>query len=69
MSSQYKVCPLFWSDLGSDRHLVNMEALEELLNDGWKIAGVETIPPTELPTNAVSATNVYILEKQSEDVE
>ena len=46
-----------------------MEALEELLNDGWKIARVDTIPPTELPDNAVSATNVYILEKQSEDVE
>lgn len=69
MSSQYRVCPLFWADLGSDRHLVNMEALEELLNDGWKIARVDTILPTELPDNAVSATNVYILEKQSEDVE
>lgn len=35
MSSQYKVCPLFWADRGSDRRLVNMEALEELLNEGW----------------------------------
>lgn len=67
MSNQYKVCPLFWADLGSDRRLVNMEALEELLNDGWKILRVDTIPPTELPENAVSATNVYILEKPSED--
>lgn len=67
MSSQYKVCPLFWADFGSDRHLVNMEALEELLNDGWKIARVDTIPPTELPDNAVSATNVYVLEKQNEE--
>lgn len=67
MSSQYRVCPLFWADLGSDRHLVNMEALEELLNDGWKIARVDTIPPTELPYNAVSATNVYILEREAND--
>lgn len=67
MSNQYKVCPLFWADLGSDRHLINMWALEELLNDGWKIARVDTMPPTELPDNTVSATNVYILEKQSED--
>lgn len=44
-----------------------MEALEELLNDGWKISRVDTMSPTELPTNAVSATNVYILEKQNED--
>lgn len=66
MSSQHKVCPLFWADRGNSRHSSNMEALEELLNDGWKISRVDTIPPTELPTNAVSATNVYILEK-SED--
>ena len=45
-----------------------METLEELPNDGRKISRVDTIPPTELPTNAVSATNVYILEK-SEDTE
>lgn len=69
MSSQYKVCPLFWADRGSDRRLVNMEALEELLNDGWKIVRVDTIPPTELPDNAASATNVYILKKENEDVE
>lgn len=67
MSSQYKVCPLFLADLGSDRHLINMWALEELLNDGWKIVRVDAMSPTELPDNAVSATNVYILEKQSED--
>lgn len=41
MSSQYKVCPLFWADRGSDRRLVNMEALEELLNEGWKILRVD----------------------------
>lgn len=65
MSSQYKVCPLFWADLGSDSHLVNMNALEELLNDGWKIARVDTMPPTELRDNAVTATNVYILEMEA----
>lgn len=67
MSSQYKVCPLFWADLGSDRHLVNMNALEELLNDGWKILRVDTMPPTELRNNAVTATNVYILEMEAND--
>lgn len=67
MSSQYKVCPLFWADRGSDRRLVNMEALEELLNDGWKILRVDTMPPTELRDNAVAATNVYILEREAND--
>lgn len=68
MSSQYKVCSLFWVDRGNCYRLNNQSALEKLLNDGWKISRVDTIPPTELPTNAVSATNVYILEK-SEDTE
>ena len=67
MNIQYKVCPLFWADLGSDRHLVNMNALEELLNDGWKIVRVDTMPPTELRDNAVTATNVYILERETND--
>ena len=67
MSSQYKVCPLFWADLGSDRHLINMWALEELLNEGWKILRVDTMPPTELRNNAVTATNVYILEMEAND--
>lgn len=67
MSSQYKVCPLFWTDRGSDRRLVNMEALEELLNEGWQILRVDTMPPTELRNNAVTATNVYILEREAND--
>lgn len=67
MSSQYKVCPLFWADRGSDRRLVNMEALEELLNDGWKISRVDIMPTTELRDNAVTATNVYILEREAND--
>lgn len=67
MNIQYKVCPLFWADLGSDRHLINMWALEELLNDGWKIVRVDAMSPTELRDNAVTATNVYILEREAND--
>lgn len=67
MSSQYKVCPLFWADRGSDCRLVNMEALEELLNEGWQILRVDTMPATELRDNAVTATNVYILEREAND--
>ena len=67
MSSQYKVCLLFWADRGSDRRLVNMEALEELLNEGWKILRVDTMPQTELRGHAVTATNVYILEREAND--
>lgn len=40
---------------------------EELLNEGWKILRVDTMPPTELRNNAVTATNVYILEMEAND--
>lgn len=67
MSSQYKVCPLFWDGCGNSRSLSNAKLLEELLNDGWKILRVDTMPPTELRDNAVTATNVYILEREAND--
>lgn len=67
MSSQYKVCPLFWNDSGNCYRLRNQNAIEELLNDGWKISRVDTMPPTELRDNAVTATNVYILEREAND--
>ena len=67
MSSQYKVCPLFWDGSGNSLHLSNAEVLGELLNDGWQILRVDTMPSTELRDNAVTATNVYILEREAND--
>lgn len=68
MSSQYKVCPLFWNESGDCYRLRNQKAIEELLNDGWKIVRVDTMSPTEFQSGTtVSATNVYVLEKQSEE--
>lgn len=67
MNKRYKVCPLFWSDYGDERTLMNMGVFEKLLNEGWKILRVDTMPPTELSNNAVAATNVYILEREAND--
>jgi hypothetical protein len=67
MRNQYKVCPLFWTGSGNNRCLSNAEVFEELLNEGWKILRVDTMPPTELRNNAVTATNVYILEMEAND--
>lgn len=67
MSSQYKVRALFWVDCGDCYRLRNQNEIEELLNDGWKISRVDAMQPTEFKYSTVSATNVYILEKQSED--
>lgn len=67
MSSQYTVCSLFWEDRGHRYHLKNQGMLEELLNDGWEISRVDTMPQTNFPSGAFGATNVYVLEKQSDD--
>lgn len=67
MSCQYKVCPLFWDGCGNSRSLSNAKLLEELLNEGWQILRVDTMPTTELRDNAVTATNVYILEREAND--
>ena len=67
MSAQDKVCPLFWSDYDDERTLMNMGVFEKLLNEGWQILRVDTMPPTELRDNAVTATNVYILEREAND--
>ena len=68
MSSQYKVCPLFWNESGDCYRLRNQNAIEKLLNDGWKISRVDTMSPTEFQSGTtVSATNVYVLEKQNEE--
>lgn len=62
MNNQYAV---------SIRHIYTMpdETFNgyELLNEGWQILRVDTMPPTELRNNAVAATNVYILEREAND--
>lgn len=67
MSSQYKVCSLFWEHCDGYYRLKNQGWLEELLSDGWEISRVDTMPPTNFPSGAFGATNVYILEKQNEE--
>ncbi len=67
MSSQYKVRALYWSYDDGYYYLKNQGVLEDLLNDGWKISRVDAMQPTEFKSSTVSATNVYVLEKQSED--
>lgn len=67
MSSQYEVCSLFWEHSGGCYRLRNQGRLEELLNDGWEISRVDAMSPTNFPSGAFGATNVYVLEKQSEE--
>lgn len=67
MSRQYEVCSLFWEHSDGYYRLRNQGRLEELLNDGWEISRVDTMPQTNFPSGAFGATNVYVLEKQSEE--
>lgn len=67
MSSQYKVRALYWSYYDGYYRLKNQGVLEDLLNDGWEISRVDAISPTNFPSGAFGATNVYVLEKQSEE--
>lgn len=67
MSSQYEVCSLFWEHNDGYYRLRNQGRLEKLLNDGWEISRVDAMSPTNFPSGAFGATNVYVLEKQSED--
>lgn len=67
MSSQYKVRALYWSCNDGYYRLKNQVALEDLLNDGWEISRVDAISPTNFSSGAFGATNVYVLEKQSEE--
>lgn len=67
MSSQYKVRALYWSCHDGWYSLKNQSVLEDLLNDGWEISRVDAISPTNFPSGEFGATNVYILEKQSEE--
>lgn len=68
MSSQYKVRAMFWTNSGDYYRLKNQNVIEDLLNDGWKISRVDTMSPTEFQSGTtVIATNVYVLEKQSEE--
>lgn len=67
MSSQYKVRALYWSCRDGYYLLKHQVELEDLLNDGWEISRVDAISPTNFPSGAFGATNVYVLEKQSEE--
>lgn len=67
MSSQYEVCSLFWERSDGYYRLRNQGRLEKLLNDGWEISRVDAMSPTNFPSGAFGATNVYVLEKQSEE--
>lgn len=75
MNKRYKVCPLFWSDYGDERTLMNMGVFEKLLNEGWKILRVDTshqrncvIPPSQRRTSTSLRGRLMMISQYDKDM-
>lgn len=68
MSSQYKVCPIFWDGRPQRRYLANLEALRRWLDEGWRVTRVDCLP-TDTKSDTSDTTLMYILEKSDDEPE
>ena len=75
MNKRYKVCPLFWSDYGDERTLMNMGVFEKLLNEGWKILRVIpchqrncVIPPSQRRTSTSLRGRLMMISQYDKDM-
>lgn len=76
MNKKFKAIAVYWlsEGPGSDRiTLANIDILENLLNDGYRISQHDTVPNMSAASNiafiGMPAVTIYILEKESEDTE
>lgn len=76
MSKKFKVIAVYWLSEGSGSDLItlaNIDILENLLNDGYRISQHDTVPDMSAASNiafiGMPAVTIYILEKESEDTE
>ena len=76
MNKKFKAIAVYWlsEGSGSDRiTLANIDILENLLNDGYRISQHDTVPDMSAVSNiafiGMPAVTIYILEKESEDTE
>lgn len=76
MNKKLKAIAVYWlsEGSGSDRiTLANIDILENLLNDGYRISQHDTVPDMSAASNiafiGMPAVTIYILEKESEDTE
>jgi len=76
VNKKFKAIAVYWlsEGSGSDRiTLANIDILENLLNDGYRISQHDTVPDMSAASNiafiGMPAVTIYILEKESEDTE
>lgn len=69
MSEQYKACPIFWTPAGGRvRRLKNLDTLQDLLREGWRVTRVDCLP-TDTTSDTSDTTLMYILEKSDDEPE
>lgn len=71
MSKQYKACPIFWTPSGGGRRrLKNLDLLQDLLSEGWRVTRVDCLMATNTTQSGTSDTTLmYILEKSDDEPE
>ncbi len=70
--AQYRVCPIFWTPKpGGGRYLKNLDTLEDLLKDGWRVMRVDRLTTRDATHDSINdtsdATLMYILEKNDDE--
>ncbi len=73
VSKKFKVIAVYWLSEGSGSDLItlaNIDILENLLNDGYRISQHDTVPGVSAASNiafiGMPAVTIYILEKEDE---
>lgn len=67
MSNKYKAVPIFWTaDKGCTHLIKNLETLQDLLRDGWRVTRVD-VPPDNNKSDISDTVLIYILEQAPDE--
>lgn len=67
MSNKYKAVPIFWTAAkGGTHQLKNLETLQGLLRDGWRVTRVD-VPPDNNKSDISDTVLMYILEQAPDE--
>ena len=68
MRHKYRACPIFWASTGgAGQRLKNLDTLQDLLRDGWRVTRVDSLAANN-ESDTSDTVLMYILE-QVEDTE
>ena len=67
MSNKYKAVPIFWTAAKGGAHqLKNLDTLQDLLRDGWRVTRVDA-PPDNNKSDISDTVLMYILEQAPDE--